>query len=78
MNESAEDFLKRAVTKGGRVVSSGDLNIWQISEARAKGDWWLSPDGFGWAILPWELTTDKDREREKAFFTKFPITPSNL
>lgn len=74
MGESAEDFLKRAVEKGGRVVSSGDLNTWQISEAQAKGDWWVSEDGFGWAILPWELTTDKDRERERAFFQANPIT----
>lgn len=75
---SAEEFLKQAITQGGRIVSSGDLSTLQIAEAQAFGKFWVNDAGFGFAILPWELTTDKDREREKAFFTKFPITPSNL
>ena len=68
MGESAEQFLSRAVATGGRVVSSNDLNQWQLSEARRLGNWWVSTEGFGWAILPWSLTTDKDRDRERAFF----------
>jgi len=68
MGESAEQFLSRAVTTGGRVVSSNDLNEWQLSEARVLGNFWVSAEGFGWAILPWELTTDKDRDRERKFF----------
>lgn len=68
MGESAESFLARAVATGGRVVSSNDLNMWQWSEAQSKGNSWISPCGFGWAILPWELTTDKDRNRERVYF----------
>ena len=68
MGESAEQFLMRAVESGGRVVSSNDLNKWQLSESQANGKWWVSSEGFGWAILPWELTTDKDRDRERSFF----------
>ena len=75
---SAEEFLKQAITLGGRIVSSGDLNRFQISEAQALGRWWVNDEGFGFAILPWILTTDKDRERERAFFQANPITPSNL
>ena len=68
MINTAEEFLARAVQTGGRVVSSNDLNKWQLSEAQAKGLWWVSHEGFGWAILPWCLTTDKDRGRERDYF----------
>ena len=68
MTESAEQFLAKAVAVGGRIVSSNDLNEWQLSEARVLGNWWVSSEGFGWAILPWSLTTDQDRNREKKFF----------
>jgi hypothetical protein len=64
MGESAESFLKRSVTQGGRIVSSGDLNVYQISESQAKGNFWINSEGLGWAILPWSLTTDKDNQRE--------------
>ena len=70
MGESAESFLARAVTAGGRVVSSGDLTEFQISEARANGKFWVSPEGYGWAILSWQLTTDKDRSREADYFSR--------
>ena len=65
MSESAEQFFERALTAGGRIVCTGDLNEFQISEAHAKGNMWVSPTGFGWVILPWTLTTDKDRTRER-------------
>jgi hypothetical protein len=68
MSETAEQFLARAVTNGGRVVSSNDLNKWQLSEARVNNNFWISEHGYGWVILPWELTTDKDRDRERAYF----------
>jgi len=68
MGESAEQFLSRAVTFGGRIVSSNDLNKWQLAEARVLWNWWVDRDGFGWAILPWSLTTDKDRDRERLYF----------
>ncbi len=70
MAESAESFLARAVTAGGRVVSSGDLNAFQISEAQSNGKLWVSPEGYGWAIVSWELTTDKDRQREADYFSR--------
>ena len=70
VGETAAEFFLRAVGIGGRVVSSNDLNEWQISEARVKGLFWISEEGFGWAILPWELTTDRDRNRERSFFAK--------
>lgn len=64
---NAIEFLKR--TDGHRVVSTGDLNEYQIAEARRDGKMFVDEDtGLGWVLLPWSLTTDKDREREKKFF----------
>jgi hypothetical protein len=60
----AVDFLKNSVSVG-RIVSSGDLSIEQISEAHAHDRFFVDDEtGYGWAILPWELTTAKDKERE--------------
>ena len=59
-------FVLRAASEG-RIVSSGDLTMHQISEARAKNRFWVDEEtGLGFALLPWELTTDKDRRREDA------------
>lgn len=66
---NAIEFLKRS--DGHRIVSTGDLNEYQIVEARRDNKMFVDPDtGLGWVLLPWELTTDKDREREKEFFEK--------
>ena len=77
MSETAEQFFSRAATTGGRIVSSNDLNKWQLSEACVKGNFWVSSKGFGWAILPWDLTTDKDRERERAYFAESKSISAN-
>lgn len=64
---NAIEFLKRS--DGHRIVSTGDLNEYQIAEARRENKMFVDSDtGLGWVLLPWELTTDKDREREKEFF----------
>jgi hypothetical protein len=64
---NAIEFLKK--TDGHRIVSTGDLNEYQIAEARRDNKMFVDPDtGLGWVLLPWELTTNKDRKREKAFF----------
>jgi hypothetical protein len=68
MKETAEDFLVRAASTGGRVVSSNDLNEFQIAEARREFKFFVTEGGLGFAILPWELTTDKDRKREADYF----------
>jgi hypothetical protein len=58
------DFLKRAGNEG-RIISSNDLTELQMCEARTTGRWYVDPDtGYGWAILPWDLRTKKDAERE--------------
>lgn len=77
MEESAENFLSRAASTGGRVVSSNDLDMWQWSEAQSKGLSWVSSEGLGWAILPWTLTTAKDRDRERSYFFAVRDEPSN-
>lgn len=63
----AEAMFRLARDGKGRIVSSGDLCAEAISEAQACKRFFVDEDGFGFAYLPWELTTDKDREREKTF-----------
>lgn len=64
------DFVLRATT-GMRIVSSGDLTPNQISEAQAAYRFWLDVDtGLGFALVPWELTTGKDRKREADYFSR--------
>ena len=61
---TALEFLRMAGDKG-RIVSSNDLTHFQIVEARACGRFFIDEEtSFGYALLPWELTTDKDRSRE--------------
>lgn len=48
----------------GRIVCSVDLTEHQIAEAQLAGRWYVASNGIGWAMLPWHLTTDKDRARE--------------
>jgi len=68
---TALEFLKRAADGKHRIVSSGDLHVMQISEAQANKLFFVDDQtGLGWALVPWELTTAKDRHRESGFFTK--------
>lgn len=61
---TAIDFLKRAADGKHRIVSSGDLDVFQISEARANDLFFVDDSsGLGWALLPWDLTTAKDQSR---------------
>jgi hypothetical protein len=64
---TADEMFELARDGNGRIVSSGDLCVEAISEAQACKRFYVDEDGFGFAYLPWELTTDKDREREKSF-----------
>lgn len=64
---TADEMFKLARDGKGRIVSSGDLCVEAISEAQACKRFYVDEDGFGFAYLPWELTTDKDRDREKSF-----------
>lgn len=67
MTDGALEFLRRAADGKHRIVSSGDLHEMQIAEARADGRFYVEPGGgLGWALLPWELTTAKDKARERA------------
>lgn len=69
MIKTADELLLLSVQIGGRVVSSNDLNQFQISESQAAGRWYVDQNGFGWAVLPWDLTTDRDRNREREYLT---------
>lgn len=62
-------FLTKACD--GRIVSSNDMNDFQISEARINGRFFVEPGGgLGWASIPWDLSTAKDRMREADYFSR--------
>jgi hypothetical protein len=66
MTDGALEFLYRAADGKHRIVSTGDLHEMQIAEARTEGRMFVEPGGgLGWVLLPWELTTSKDKEREQ-------------
>lgn len=68
---TAIEFLKRAADGKHRIVSSGDLHMMQISEAQSEKKFFVDEEtGLGFALLPWDLTTAKDRTREYEFFKK--------
>lgn len=69
--DGALEFMKRAATGEYRIVASGDLTAMQIIEAQTSGLFYVEPGGgIGWALLPWDLTTDKDRKREADYFSR--------
>jgi hypothetical protein len=70
MIQSADEMLKRCARDGGRIVCSGNLTHFQIAEAQASGNWFVTEDGFGFTILPWDLTTERDRAREYGYFER--------
>lgn len=71
---TAIEFLKKAANGEYRIVSSGDLTRFQIVEAQCRKLFFVDAEtSLGWALLPWELTTDKDRERERKYFSKYGL-----
>ena len=69
--EGASEFLRRATSGNYRIVNSGDLDRFQISEAQANGLFFVDPEtSYGWALLPWDLTTTRDRKREADYFSR--------
>lgn len=59
-------FLRRCDTENARIVSMNDLSTMQIAEAKAKGRAFVDENGFGFALLPWDLSTKHDIDRERA------------
>ena len=59
----------------GRVVCSSDLTTHQIAEAQSRGRWFVLDGGIGFALVPWKLTTDKDRAREHGWDNITPALP---
>jgi len=53
----------------------------KLAIATYELEWWMRKmsrkqvreeikKGYGWAIVSWELTTDKDRQREADYFSR--------
>ncbi len=67
---SIRDFLMLS-TNEMRIVSSGDMTELQISESRQANRFFVDEEtGLGFAAIPWELTTSKDRKREAGYFSR--------
>lgn len=63
-SDGALDFMKKFVNDY-RIISTGDLTEFQISNARCEDRLYVEPNGgLGWVALPWDLTTTKDKQRE--------------
>lgn len=68
-SDGALEFLKLASDGKHRIVSSGDLTELQIATCRMRGHFYAEPGGgLGWALVPWELSTQKDDMREAGLF----------
>lgn len=63
--ECALAFLKRCAEGNYRIVCTGDLTEFQIIEARVEDRMWVNNDGIGFVLLPWTLSTPKDKARER-------------
>lgn len=52
---TAESFLHALATKGGVIVSSGDMPRCLVSMVQAHADWYVLPNGMGFGRLDkWE------------------------
>lgn len=47
---------------GGRIVSSKELTEIQIADAQLHERFYVDPDGFGFAFLPWYLRLARNSE----------------
>lgn len=71
--DSALAFMKKFVN-GHRIVSTGDLHELQIAEAQVESRMYVEPNGgLGWVALPWELSTVKDKDREKVLLARVAV-----
>lgn len=52
MISSKEELLDRLACEGGCVVSSGAASELEISNARARGDFYVDDNGFGFILRP--------------------------
>lgn len=71
--KTAIEFLRHAAsdTNPCRIVSTNDLDVFQIGEARAQKRMFVDEEtGLGWVMLPWDLTTGRDRKREAYYFSR--------
>lgn len=69
--QEAIDFLKRAAVENCRIVSSNDLHHEVIVDAQVNHRFWVDPEtALGWALIPWDLSTIKDRKREADYFMR--------
>lgn len=50
--QAALEFLRKLVTGGGKIVSTNDLTVFEISSARAEDRLFVDENGFGFVYFP--------------------------
>lgn len=61
-----QQLLNGASYGQGRIVSTSALTDLQIEEARVEGRLFVTDEMIGFVLLPWDLRTRHDKEREEA------------
>lgn len=57
---TAIEFLRRLAKEGGRIVSTAELTVMQIEDARLNRRIFVDEEtGLGFVLLPWEFRTNK-------------------
>ena len=57
---TAESFLQSLATRGGVIVSSGDMPSMLVAIVQANTDWFVLPGGLGFGRLDkWDCPKDK-------------------
>ncbi len=62
--DAVRTFMRRAASENSRIVSTNDLLDIQIAQARQDGRMLVLQDGLGFVLLPFEISTPKDKSRE--------------
>jgi hypothetical protein len=47
---SADEMLARLVERGSAIVSSGSCSEMEIADARARGDFYVDANGYGYVL----------------------------
>lgn len=72
--EACRLFLYRAASENARIVSTNDLLDIQIVQARQDGRMIVLQDGLGFVLLPFEISTPKDKSREQQLLQVSSVT----
>jgi len=64
--KTANDLLNKLVRDGGAIVSSGECSEMEISDARARGDFYVDDNSMGYVLRHKEWLARVKRLNEAA------------